>query len=91
MLRVVGLGIVLASCKGGGSEGGACDLLEGLSCPECLDGIYTCTYGDIQVSGEACGGCQTQAEVYEELCDRGSDAPAETVEASTECVLDEAR
>jgi hypothetical protein len=68
---------------------GACDLAAEFSgCPECDDGIVTCTYEGASATENSCGGCQARGALYQQLCDADVDADAADIEADTVCVAD---
>jgi len=91
--------LMLTACLGGGSKDDAdsadsgdptaseaCQLAEDhLACPECSDGIVTCSFGDVSATAASCGGCQAQAALYQALCEAGETADAATIQAGQVC------
>ncbi|MBX2804208.1 MAG: hypothetical protein KTR31_41490 [Myxococcales bacterium] len=75
------LGSLLAGC-----EGGACELAnDRLGCPECADGVVTCSFEGVSATELSCGGCQARVGLYQALCDQGSTASREEIEAGLVC------
>ena len=64
-----------------------CEVPEGTGCPQCLDGVYTCSYDGVEVTSESCGECGTRIELHEELCAQGSVELRELVEEQIECTV----
>ncbi len=89
MRRIVGLVGFLAACDpgtGGGGELESCDLAaDSQTCPACVDGLVTCTFGEVSATEGSCGDCQARAALYQALCDAGETASADEIEADTVC------
>jgi hypothetical protein len=78
------LGVVAwVGCAGPGGETGetgatltgACALAEAnTACPECSDGLTTCTFRDTSETANSCGGCQARSALYATLCAAGEEA-----------------
>lgn len=84
----------VAACVGGkgddtdetGAAVEACDLAESSqTCPECSNGEITCSFVGISATAPSCGDCQARGLLYQQLCDEGVVADAETIEADTVC------
>lgn len=91
MLRILALTLPLlvAACSGGSEEDDACALAEDhAACPECSSGPATCTFEDTSITQNSCGDCQARSALYQQLCDDGSDASRDTIEADTVCESD---
>ncbi len=58
---------------------------EGVDCPHCLNGTFTCTYDDVTITSGSCDACSTRVEVYDALCGSGRDLPLADVDAELTC------
>ena len=75
----------------GGNTAGACELAASVGgCPECVDGTVTCSFAGMSVTRVSCGGCQARAGLLQALCDSGSMASANEIEAGMICVDEDA-
>lgn len=79
------LALALALSAGCAEEPGVCDRVEGEFCTQCSDGAYTCTYEDVSVTTEACGGCQTRLALMDELCGLEPELRRAEVDAAMVC------
>lgn len=81
-------GVVLAALAVAGCEpreATVCALPDGLSCHDCLEGVYTCTYGDVSITQGDCFGECTPFDVYAALCAQGSEETLAVVDAGMVC------
>jgi len=67
------------------SDGALCDANEGTFCNQCFGEMVTCGFEGVEVTEQSCEGCQARAALYEELCETGSTATVEEVEAGMVC------
>lgn len=65
---------------------GACALAEASDgCPSCYEGPYTCAFEGTWVARGSCGDCSARQALYQALCDAGSPASADAIEAGISC------
>lgn len=90
--------LVWAGCTGQGGETGetgvalsaACVLAEAnTACPECSDGVTTCTFRDTSETANSCGGCQARSALYATLCAAGEQASEAEILDELVCTVDE--
>mgnify|MGYP000589392964 CR=1 FL=1 len=74
-------GSFVAAC--GAADATVCDPGP-IHCDACV-GTWQCAYGDTEVIADGCDGCQTRAELYDELCEQGSTATLQEVQDGVEC------
>lgn len=87
MTRLLLLTALLVGCTGNGDATDACALAEEhAGCPECADGVVSCTYEEHEHTAMSCGGCQALSGLYRDLCDAGVTDSQAAIEAGTECV-----
>ena len=93
-LRLLGMA-VLVGCTGEGGEtgapqSGACALAEdNTACPECSDGVTTCTFRATSETANSCGGCQARSALYATLCAAGEQATEAEILDELVCTVDE--
>ena len=82
-MLVIGLAL---GCDDTTSEPEACALAEEYrGCPECSDGEITCAFETTSATEPSCGDCQARGALYQALCDDGSTASRDDIEAGTTC------
>lgn len=79
--RLLLLAVSLASC----GDDSVCGELEGSFCDDCLTGLARCEFDGVVVTEPSCETCQARMALYQKLCELGSEATVEEVEAGMEC------
>lgn len=75
------LGVSLAGC----GDDSICGELQGFACEDCPYELARCEFDGVVVTEPSCDTCNARRTLYEELCDRGSEATPEEVEAGIHC------
>ena len=74
--------IVVVGCSDSES---VCGKAAEQACPECLDGVVTCSFDGVEVTEPSCDGCQARTGLYDELCEAGSTATVSEVDEGMVC------
>ena len=86
MRHIVLLCLLLSACGETTPETGACELLEDFGdCPLCADGTVTCSFEETSVTEPSCMGCQAKVVLLYRLCENGTTATAEEINAEMIC------
>jgi hypothetical protein len=82
------VGFGLGACEPA-PGGDACTLADTHNaCPECADGITTCSYGGVSVTEVSCQECQARGALFRALCEGGNTDSAAEIEADTVCTTE---
>jgi hypothetical protein len=71
-----------SACKGPET---LCNANEGEICHDCPGEAVTCSFEGVEATERSCEECQARWALYHELCEAGSEATVEEVEAGMLC------
>lgn len=82
---LLALGCAITSACGKADGQILCDEVEGRICYDCYGPVVRCTFEGVEVTERSCEGCQARVALYLKLCEMGSTATVEEVEAGMVC------